>query len=118
MRAHLKNPVDVSLSAHFDLDIFEESARTVAADPGVDAIVVIGSGLTPEDNQIFVDNMIRLQRECSKPLIMVKIPVFDPRFSRQFCEAGLPFFDSAERAIHTYALVYRYQQWRMRQTGI
>jgi acetyltransferase len=113
----LKNPVDVSLSAHFDLDIFEESARTVAADPGVDAIVVIGSGLTPEDNQIFVDNMIRLQRECRKPLIMVKIPGFDPRFSRQFCEAGLPFFDSAERAIHTYALICRYQRWRSLQSG-
>jgi acyl-CoA synthetase (NDP forming) len=113
----LKNPVDVSLSAHFDQDIFKESARTVAADPGVDAIVIIGSGLTPEDNQTFVDNMIELQHECRKPLIMVKLPGFDLRFSQQFCEAGLPFFDSAERAIHTYALVCRYQHWRSRQSG-
>ena len=113
----LQNPVDVSLTAHFDLEIFKESTRTVAADDGVDAIVIIGSGLTPEDNQTFVDNMIRLQRECRKPLIMVKIPGFDPRFSRQFCEAGIPFFDSAERAIHTYALICKYQQWRARQTG-
>ena len=113
----LQNPVDVSLSAHFDLDIFKESARTVAADSGVDAIVIIGSGLTPEDNQTFVDNMIGLQRECRKPLIMVKIAGFDPRFSQQFCEAGIPFFDSAERAIHTYALICRYQRWRSLQSG-
>jgi acyl-CoA synthetase (NDP forming) len=113
----LQNPVDVSLSAHFDLDIFKESARTVAADSGVDAIVIIGSGLTPDDNQTFVDNMIQLQSECRKPLIMVKIPGFDPRFSQQFCEAGIPFFDSAERAIRTYALICKYQQWRAQQTG-
>jgi acyl-CoA synthetase (NDP forming) len=113
----LQNPVDVSLSAHFDLDIFKEAARTVCADPGVDAIVIIGSGLTPEDNQAFVDNMIRLQGECRKPFLMVKIPGFDPRFGQQFCEAGLPFFDSAERAIHTYAQVCRYRQWRAGQTG-
>jgi acyl-CoA synthetase (NDP forming) len=112
----LRNPVDVSLTAHFDLEIFKASARTVAADPGVDAIVIIGSGLTPDDNQTFVDHMIRLQRECRKPLIMVKIPGFDPRFSQQFCEAGIPFFDSTERAIHTYAQVCRYQHWRSLQT--
>ena len=112
----LQNPVDVSLSAHFDLEIFKESARTVAADPGVDAIVIIGSGLTPEGNQTFVDNMIQLQGEFPKPLIMVKIPGFDPRFSQQYCEAGIPFFDSAERAIRTYAMVCRYQRWRSLHT--
>jgi acetyltransferase len=112
----LKNPVDVSLTAHFNLEIFKEAARTVAADPGVDAVVIIGSGLTPEDNQTFVDDMIQLQSECRKPLIMVKIPGFDPRFSQQYCEAGIPFFDSAERAIHTYATVCRYQHWRSLQT--
>jgi acyl-CoA synthetase (NDP forming) len=112
----LKNPVDVSLTAHFDLEIFKQAARITAADPGVDAVVIIGSGLTPEDNQTFVDNMIQLQRECRKPLIMVKIPGFDPKFSQQYCQAGIPFFDSAERAIRTYAMVCRYQRWRSLRT--
>jgi len=45
-----RNPVDVSLSAHLDLTIFRRSAETVARDPGVDAVAIIGGGLTPEDS--------------------------------------------------------------------
>jgi acyl-CoA synthetase (NDP forming) len=107
----LRNPIDVSLSAHIDLKIFKHAAGTVVADSGVDAVVVIGCGLTPQDNQKFVDNMIQIHRECRKPLLIVKIPGFDPSLSRQFCEAGLPFFDSVERALWTYAMVCRYRRW-------
>ena len=85
---------------------------TVVADSGVDAVVVIGCGLTPQDNHKFVDDMIQVQRGCHKPFLIVKIPGFDPSLGRQFCEAGLPFFDSAERALWTYATVCRYQRWR------
>jgi len=112
----LHNPVDVSLTAHFDLNIFKKSTETVAADPAVDAIVIIGCGLTPEDNQRFVDNMIRAQKTFHKPLLMVEIPGFDPTLGQQFCEAGLPFFHSAERAIHTYALICNYRRWRSQQS--
>lgn len=112
----LRNPVDVSLTAHFDLEIFEKSTKTVAADSAVDAIVIIGCGLTPEQNKRFVENMIKIRRACRKPLLMVEIPGFDPTLGQQFCEAGLPFFKSAERAIHTYALVCNYRRWRMAQS--
>ncbi|RPH84600.1 MAG: hypothetical protein EHM75_10735 [Desulfobacteraceae bacterium] len=108
----LRNPVDVSLTAHFDLTIFKRSAETVAQDPGVDALVVIGGGLTPEDSQTFVRYMTAFQQECLKPLLMVTIPGHDPNPGEQFCQAGIPFFDSAERALKTYALAFRYQQWR------
>ena len=107
----LRNPIDVSLSAHIDLKIFKHAAGTVLAEHGVDAVVVIGCGLTPQDNLKFVHNMIQVQRECRKPLLIVKIPGFDPALSRQFCDAGLPFFDSVERALWTYAMVCRYQRW-------
>ena len=112
----LRNPVDVSLTAHFDLDIFKQAARTVAADSNVDAVAIIGCGLTPEDNQRFVNNMIRVRKESHKPLLMVKIPGFDPKLSQHFCEAGLPFFDSAERAMRTYALVCNYRRWRQKHS--
>jgi acyl-CoA synthetase (NDP forming) len=107
----LRNPIDVSLSAHIDLKIFKHAARTVGADSGVDVVVIIGCGLTPQDNRKFVDDMIQAQRECRKPLLIVKIPGFDPKLSRQFCQAGLPFFDSVERALWTYAMICRYQRW-------
>jgi len=107
-----RNPVDVSLSAHLDLTIFRRSAETVARDPGVDAVAIIGGGLTPEDSQTFVRYMIEVQQECRKPLIMVAIPGYERNLSQEFCQAGIPFFESAERAMRTYALVFRHQRWR------
>jgi hypothetical protein len=82
----------------------------------VDAVVVIGCGLSPQDNQKFVDDMIQVQREGCKPFLIVKIPGFDPSLSRQFCEAGLPFFDTVERALWTYAMICRYQRWCQRRS--
>jgi acyl-CoA synthetase (NDP forming) len=114
----LRNPVDVSLSAHLDLTIFRRSAETVARDPGVDAVVIIGGGLTPEDSQTFVRYMIEVQQECRKPLLIVAIPGYELNLSRQFCQAGIPFFESAERAMRTYALVFRYQRWRQEQGAL
>jgi acyl-CoA synthetase (NDP forming) len=107
----LLNPVDVSLAAHFDLDIFFETTRTVAADPGVDAIIVIGCGLTPEMNQVYNKGLIEVLQDCKKPLLAVKIPGSGPAHSPELCRAGIPFFDSAERAVDTYARVMRYGEW-------
>jgi hypothetical protein len=56
--------------------------------------------------------MIEVQQECGKPLLMVPIPGHDLNVGQQFCQAGIPFFESAERAMGTYALVFRYQRWR------
>jgi acyl-CoA synthetase (NDP forming) len=111
----LLNPIDVSLTAHFDLEIFFQSVRTVAADTGVDAIIVIGCGLSPETNKIYAEGLIRAYRDCKKPIIAVKIPGFDLKYAQQLCRGGIPFFDSAERAVHTYALAVRYQNWLKKQ---
>ena len=108
------NPIDVSLAAHFDLDIFFQSVRLAGADPGVDAIIVIGCGLTPETNQIYVDGLIEAQHDGKKPILAVKIPGFDPKYSQQLCRNGIPFFDSAERAVNTYAMAVQYKDWLYR----
>jgi len=107
-----RNPVDVSLSGHLDLTIFRRSAEAVARDPGVDAVVIIGGGLTPEDSQTFVRYMIEVQMEYRKPLLMVAIPGYELNLGQQFCQAGIPFFESSDRAMRTYASVFRYQRWR------
>jgi acyl-CoA synthetase (NDP forming) len=51
----LQNPIDVSLTASFDTGIYIKTARAVAADPEVDAVVVVGIGLTPDANQQYFE---------------------------------------------------------------
>jgi acyl-CoA synthetase (NDP forming) len=49
-----------------------------AADPGVDAVVIIGIGLNEESNQRFTETMIQIRRGSRKPFLMVNIPGFAP----------------------------------------
>lgn len=104
----LRNPIDVGLTAFLEIEIYIQAARALAADPGVDTVVVIGIGATPEINEHFTVSMVGAHKEFKKPFIMVNIPGFDPGLARRFCESGIPFFDSAERAMHTYSLVRQY----------
>lgn len=108
----LRNPIDVGLSASLEMEIYIQSARTAASDPGVDAVVVIGTGMTPESNRQYTDAMIQARDEFQKPFLIVNIPGFDPDLARHFCQSGVPFFETAERAMRTYALVRSYQLWR------
>jgi len=78
----------------------------------------LSGGLTPEDSRTFVWYMIEVQRECRKPLIIVAIPGYERNLSQEFCQAGIPFFESAERAMRTYALVFYHQRWRQEQAAL
>jgi acyl-CoA synthetase (NDP forming) len=109
----MKNPIDVGLVPTIDIDIYAEAVRIAAQDPGVDALVVIGAGLNPEINARYTTEFIEMRRKIQKPLLMVKIPGFDEDLARRFSEAGIPFFDSVERAMHAYAWIRRYQKWRL-----
>ena len=111
----LRNPIDVGLSASLDISIYARAAQCIAADPGVDAVMVIGVGLTGEANEEYFQAMAHAHQTSGKPFMIVKIPGFAPELGRRFCEAGLAFFDSTERAVATYARVRRYQRWRERQ---
>lgn len=113
----VRNPIDVGLSASMDMDIYIRSARAAAGDPGVDAVVMVGTGLTPETNRRYALSMIECRRAMGKPFLMVNIPGFEADLGTQFCDAGLPFFDSAERAMHTYSWVRRYGFWRKQRLG-
>ncbi len=113
----LHNPVDVSLTAHFDLEIFFRAARTAAKDPGVDAVVVIGCGLTPETNQVYAEGLLQVLQDCKKPILAVRIHGFDANYGQLLCRGGIPFFESAERAVNTYALAWRYGNWIKKHSG-
>ena len=108
----LQNPVDVGLTASLDIEIYVQAARIVAADPGVDTVAIAGIGLNPGGNQQYTEAIIQAQKDSQKPFLMVKIPGFDPELAQKFCEAGVPFFETAERAMSTYAKLRRYQSWR------
>lgn len=106
----LNNPIDVGLTASLDIEIYINAARVVASDPGVDAVVVIGIGLSEEANKRYSDAMIQIKQDSGKPFLMVKVPSFMSDFSELFCQAGIPYFESSERALSTYAKVMNYYQ--------
>jgi len=110
-----RNPVDVGLTASFDMNLYIQAARTVAADPGVDAVVVCGIGLSPEANRLYADAMIAARHDFGKPFLIVNIPGLDREVPPLFLNAGIPFFESVERAMAVYAGLRRYQAWCRRR---
>jgi acyl-CoA synthetase (NDP forming) len=108
----LHNPIDVGLTASFDVNMYYKAATIVASDPGVDTIVVVGSGIDPETNRLFIEKLIQVKNETRMPFVMVSVPGFDPSMGQTFCQAGIPFYETTEQAMNTYARVLRYHLWR------
>ena len=113
----LKNPIDVSLTASLQMEMYIEAARAAAADPLVDAVIMIGAGLSRETNIEYSEAMIQASREFNKPFLMVNIPGFDEELAHKLCESGLPFYMSAERAVAAYAKVRNYRLFRHKIAG-
>ncbi|MFP4000220.1 MAG: acetate--CoA ligase family protein [Desulfobacterales bacterium] len=104
----LANPVDVSLTAHMDINIFSQTAAVVGRDPNVDAVAVIGSGLDEKSNDQYIQAVIRAAEDTQKPFLAVAIPGMPHDTGFRFCQAGIPFFDTAEKAMAAYARVSTY----------
>lgn len=110
----LANPVDVGLGASLEIDIYIRASRALANDPGVDAVVSIGAGLSRELNETYTNSLIQIHRDTGCPFLMVNIPGFEKEFAAAFCQAGIPFFETAEHALGSYVQVRTYQIWRKR----
>ncbi len=108
----LKNPIDVGMNASLEIDIYIQAAKIAAADPGVDTVVMIGGGMDEVTNKQYTEAIIQMKNDFNKLFVIVKIPGFDAKLSKDILNAGIPFFDTAERALHTYASAYRYYDWR------
>ncbi len=104
----LRNPIDVGMTASLIIDIYIESIKAVAADPGVDVVLIIGIGMSVETNQRFAEAVISTQRKSGKPFLAVEVPNNEYQFSEVFSQAGIPFFKSSERALSTYTRVLDY----------
>jgi acyl-CoA synthetase (NDP forming) len=78
-------------------------------------VVIIGAGIGPKENRRYTDAIVESRQTSGKAILMINVPGFDSDYIPQFCNAGIPYFDSSERALKTYAHIRRYQQWRQRQ---
>ncbi|MBI5607047.1 MAG: hypothetical protein HY879_27265, partial [Deltaproteobacteria bacterium] len=62
--------------------------------------------------QAYQQAIIQAQRDYGKPFVVISIPGSETDFGADFFKAGIPFFESAERAMGTYAVIRRNQLWR------
>jgi len=107
----VRNPVDLGLSASLDINLFGKAAETIGRDSGVDAVMIIGAGITPEQNRAFPEVLPKVRNVVRKPFIMVSLPGFGVEQIGRLFQQGIPVFDSVERAANAYAKVLRYQNW-------
>ncbi|MFO7965176.1 MAG: CoA-binding protein [Desulfobacterales bacterium] len=108
----VRNPIDIGLSGSMNKETVLKAARTAAADENVDALLVVGTGMTPEDNRFFAHEFSRIQHAFEKPFLPVAMPGFDEMKHTDFFEAGFPVFSSVERAMQAYGRIWRYRQWK------
>jgi acetate---CoA ligase (ADP-forming) len=110
--ASVKNPVDVLGDA--DPSRYGKALELVAADPGVDAIIVL---LTPQSvtkpfeiAQILCDNLPK-----GKPVLACFLGGVDVNPARAYMVThGLPDFRSPEKAVNSLKAMLDYTTWRKR----
>jgi len=101
----VRNPVDVGLVLGGAAEMYRRALEATIADPGVDAVVVIGGSTQGDDWQKHIDAMGELARGAAKPILHVSFGPGNPIVDRAFAASGIASFQSAERALHAYASV-------------
>ncbi len=114
MGTNRENPVDVGLGASFDLRLYLDTLDVVAGDGNVDAVVVLGGGLTPEMNREYVQGLTRVHRASGKAIMAVAFPgfLFPEDLLEPLSEAGIPVYPTPERALRAYAGLKRFLDLR------
>jgi acyl-CoA synthetase (NDP forming) len=101
----VRNPVDIGLQLARAAEMYREALAATIDDPGVDAVVVIGSSAQGEGWQAHVEEMGGLARAAAKPVLYVSFVAGDPVVAQALAAADIPSFASAERALQAYARV-------------
>ena len=83
-------------------------------DRNVDAILVLGGGISDETNRVYTEGLIRIGKATEKALLAVAYPGFvqvddwlDP-----LCGAGIPVYPTPERALRAYSKMQRFIDFR------
>jgi acyl-CoA synthetase (NDP forming) len=115
------NPVDVGLSASFDIRLYQDALEIVLDDPGVDAVVMLGGGASVDMSAEYLGGLIRAKERSDKHVIAIAYPGFvqidQEELLRPLQEHGIPVYPTPERALRAYARMtgyYRYQASRGR----
>jgi acyl-CoA synthetase (NDP forming) len=108
------NPIDVGLGASFDLRYYIDSLDILSRDPNVDAVVILGGGVTDDLNDQYVKGIIRIKEACDTHIISIAYPGFiqDEKVLKPFYDNGIPVYSTPERAMRAYAAMmgfYRFQ---------
>ena len=101
----VRNPVDIGLQLAEAAEMYRKALAATLEDPGVDAVVVIGSSSQGEGWQRHVEAMGELAQSAGKPVLYVSFGPLDPVVSQAMAAARIPSFQSAERALQTYARI-------------
>lgn len=103
----VQNPVDIGLQLARAAEMYREALAATIRDPGVDAVVVIGSSDQAEGWQAHVEAMGELARAAAKPVLYVSFVANDPVVAQALAAVNIPSFSSAERALQAYARIRR-----------
>jgi acetyltransferase len=114
-----RNPIDVGLSASFELNLYLDTLQVLTEDRNVDAIFVLGGGISEETNQIYTEGLARIGKETDKAFVAVAYPGFVQLESwlEPLCSAGIPVYPTPERALRAYARMREFIDFRDRRAG-
>ena len=109
-----RNPVDVGLSASFELNLYLDTLQTLIEDRNVDAIVMLGGGISDETNQVYLEGLVNIGKATNKALIVVAYPGFVrlEDWLEPLCGAGIPVYPTPERALRAYARMRQFIDFR------
>jgi len=112
--ASLRNPIDLGVAPWGIISLYPDTLRVVDKDENVDAILLIGGGLTPSFQEEYLDLMTGLKPSLKKPCMLISMAGFvgDTEFCNRLQSAGYPLFTSPEKAISAYSKVVNYYEWR------
>jgi acyl-CoA synthetase (NDP forming) len=108
------NPVDVGLGASFDLRYYLDSLEILSQDPNVDAVVILGGGVTDDLNEQYIKGIIRIKETCDTHIIAIAYPGFiqDEKILLPFYDNGIPVYSTPERALRAYAALMRFYRFQ------
>ena len=114
-----RNPVDVGLSASFEVNLYLDTLQALSEDRNVDVILVLGGGISEETNRVYREGLASIRKETDKPLIAVAYPGFTQleAWLEFLCGAGIPVYPTPERALRAYAKMRRFIDARDQRAG-